>query len=271
MDEVFFDKVIGNLPALSPEQKSGVSSPEEQTALQNGKNRLKKACQDFETIFISHLFKTMRTASEEESGLWGKGMGSDLFRDLFETEVSREIAGSGGIGLAELLYRGLDRYYSNSDAHQVTSVSLNEKEPTFQRIQSYHDIIIKAGRSYDVDPALVYAVISRESSGNPQLVSSAGAKGLMQLMDGTAQELGVTDSFDPEENILGGTRYLRQMLNRFDGNLRLALAAYNAGPGAVERYGGIPPYRETVNYVDRVMESYTKYKTAFHEQARRFV
>lgn len=271
MDEVFFDNVFGNQPALSPDQKQGVPSPQNRAALRDGKSRLKKACQDFETIFISHLFKTMRTASEEESGLWGKGMGSDLFRDLFETEVSREIAGSGGIGLAELLYKGLDRYYSVPDARQITSGSLDSEEPVFQRIQSFHDIIIKASRSYDVDPALVYAVISRESSGNPQLVSSAGAKGLMQLMDGTAQELGVTDSFDPEENILGGTRYLKQMLNRFDGDLRLALAAYNAGPGAVEKYGGIPPYRETVNYVDRVMESYAKYKATFDEQARRFV
>ena len=130
----------------------------------------------------------------------------------------------------------------------------------FQRIQPYHQDIMQASGKYQMDPALVYAVISQESAGNPTVVSKSGAKGLMQLMDGTASELGVQNSFDPKQNIEGGTKYLRQQIDRFGGDLKLALAAYNAGPGAVSRYGGIPPYKETTEYVDKVMAYYQEYK-----------
>jgi soluble lytic murein transglycosylase-like protein len=110
------------------------------------------------------------------------------------------------------------------------------------------------------DPALIYAMIYRESNGNPRLVSSKCSKGLMQLMDGTARDLGVQNSFDPQQNILHGTKYLKQMLIQFKGNLKLDLAAYNAGPKNVECYGGVPPLRETQDYIHRVMESYCYYQ-----------
>lgn len=107
-----------------------------------------------------------------------------------------------------------------------------------------------------LDPRLVEAVIRVESAFNTGARSSKGAMGLMQLMPATARDLGVSDAYDPDQNLRGGTAYLRRMIDRFDGDLRLALAGYNAGPGAVEKYRGVPPYRETTAYVDRVLSMY---------------
>jgi soluble lytic murein transglycosylase-like protein len=117
-----------------------------------------------------------------------------------------------------------------------------------------------AARRHGLDPALVLAVVKVESAFRPQAVSPKGAQGLMQLMPPTARDLGVEDAFDPEQNLDGGARYLRQLLIRYKGDVRRALAAYNAGPGAVDRHKGIPPYRETRQYVRRVLDQYKKDK-----------
>jgi soluble lytic murein transglycosylase-like protein len=113
-----------------------------------------------------------------------------------------------------------------------------------------------AARRHGVDPALVLAVISVESNFRTDAVSHKGAQGLMQLMPGTARELGVKDPLDPAANLDGGTRYLNALLRQYDGDLKRALAAYNAGAGAVNRHGGVPPYRETRQYVQKVLERY---------------
>ncbi|HEY8315105.1 MAG TPA: lytic transglycosylase domain-containing protein [Candidatus Baltobacteraceae bacterium] len=123
------------------------------------------------------------------------------------------------------------------------------------------DSLVQANSAaWGVDPALVKAIIANESGFNANATSRTGAQGLMQLEPGTAAGLGVSDSYDPAQNVWGGTRYIRGLLERFHGDMRLAVAAYNAGPGAVEKYDGVPPYAETQNYVQNVLSSYDKYK-----------
>jgi soluble lytic murein transglycosylase-like protein len=126
----------------------------------------------------------------------------------------------------------------------------------------YSGIVAEASRRHGVDPALIAAVIETESGFNPRAGSPAGAKGLMQLMDATARGLGVSDSFDPHQNVMGGTKFLRQLLDKYKGDVKLALAAYNAGPGAVDRHGGIPPYAETQRYVPKVLAEVERYRGA---------
>ncbi|HTU83142.1 MAG TPA: lytic transglycosylase domain-containing protein [Candidatus Acidoferrales bacterium] len=122
-----------------------------------------------------------------------------------------------------------------------------------------HGLVAGASQSSGVPQGLVRAVLMAESAGDPSAVSTAGAQGLMQLMPGTSASCGIANPFDPTENVQCGAGYLRSLLDRYHGNITLAVAAYNAGPGAVDRYGGVPPYAETQAYVARVLSAYRSY------------
>lgn len=168
------------------------------------------------------------------------------------------------------IYRYLDEngviHFSNvpaSDRYRPVTTESESRRRALRRRplpreSRYDAIILAAARERGVEPALVKAVIAAESNFNPGAVSRAGAQGLMQLMPQTAKSLGVRNPFIPDENVDGGTRYLRVMLDRY-GDVGRALAAYNAGPTAVDRYRGIPPYRETRDYVARVLTYYRGY------------
>lgn len=118
--------------------------------------------------------------------------------------------------------------------------------------KNFSDLISKAANKYHVSENLIHAVIHTESAYNPNAISEKGAAGLMQLMPGTARQYGVSDVFSPKENIYGGTRYLKFLLGKYHGDTSLAVAAYNAGEGAVDRYGDIPPFEETRKYVEKI-------------------
>ena len=132
--------------------------------------------------------------------------------------------------------------------------------PTTLTREEMQTMLSHAGTDHNIDADLLASVVRAESGGQVRAISRAGARGLMQLMPGTASELGVEDAFRPEQNIAGGTAYLDQLLKRYNDNVALALAAYNAGPGAVDRYHGVPPYRETRAYVARVIREFNRRK-----------
>jgi hypothetical protein len=166
------------------------------------------------------------------------------------------------------IYKFIDEegviHFTNVPTDGRFKLFYREKRVHFQseiavHFEKYDHLIFKAAEKYNVKYNLIKAVIKAESNFNPQAVSRAGARGLMQLMPETAHALEVTDSFEPEGNIEGGVRYLRYLLNLFQGDLRLTLAGYNAGENAVIRHKGVPPYPETRTYVQRVLQFYQEY------------
>ncbi len=144
---------------------------------------------------------------------------------------------------------------------------MNEKPGPKTPEQLYFPIIEKISSKYEVDPLLVKAVIVAESGFRVNAVSSVGAQGLMQLMPRTAKAMGVEDSFNPEHNIAGGVKYLKKLLDKYNGNIEIALAAYNAGSRNVRKYKGVPPYRETKKYIKKVSALHEKYKKTLSDSA----
>lgn len=136
---------------------------------------------------------------------------------------------------------------------EATAVQANTQPASKSQILN---VVSQISKKYDVDEKLVQALIKQESGFNPKAKSKAGAMGLMQLMPSTAKNLGVKDPYNTVQNVEGGVKYLKSMLNKYNGNVILALAAYNAGPGAVDKYSGVPPYKETQNYVRNILANY---------------
>jgi len=153
-----------------------------------------------------------------------------------------------------------DRRYVK--VHTQSRMQLRAPTPRHVNLRDYEHYIRSVGSRYQVDPLLIQAVIKAESNFDSQALSCKGAQGLMQLMPGTARDMRVSDPFDPLDNIKGGTRYLRKMLNIFDEDVHLALAAYNAGPEVVKNIGRIPDIPETIEYVERVLRHYRRYQIA---------
>ena len=141
---------------------------------------------------------------------------------------------------------------------QIYSNTANSVQTTtdYTSKSKIKELISRVSQKHGVDEKLVNALVKKESGFNPQAKSKVGAMGLMQLMPATAKGLGVTNPMDPEQNVEGGVKYLKSMLDKYNGNIILALAAYNAGPGAVDKYDGVPPYKETQNYVKSILSSY---------------
>jgi membrane-bound lytic murein transglycosylase B len=155
------------------------------------------------------------------------------------------------------------------DVSKIAGIGASASTPSVKKVRKtaplcrstlFQPIISRAAAQYQVDPALVRAIIFAESGYNPSAVSNKGAMGLMQLMPGTAKAMGVEDCFDPEHNIYGGVKYFRKLFNQFDGDVKLALAAYNAGSRKVREFNGVPPYRATRHYIQKVMRYYDIYR-----------
>ena len=221
------------------------------------KARMAKAARGMESLFLNNLIKTMKQSMLEEPDSEFT-FGADMLGSFGDMKLSEQLASKGpGIGIAKMVYKQLTGGEELIDFPHTppppSSIQNNFELKLKDRISNYDEIIQVASETFDVDISLIKAVIGAESAGKTDAVSKAGAKGLMQLMDNTAKSVGVNNSFDPKENIIGGTNYLKQMMQLF-GSKELGLAAYNAGPNAVMKYDGVPPYKETQSYIKRIQE-----------------
>ncbi|MCU7497133.1 MAG: transglycosylase SLT domain-containing protein [Ignavibacteria bacterium] len=252
------------------------------------KQKLAKASRDFESLLTSMMLKSM---TKTTNGLFGDdSYGGETFEGLFENEISSFMSKNQSLGVAAKLYKSITgeeletgagipvkKITGHKDSPEEVSreegaqgngatgsgriqvkgtgthSAVEPSQSSMSRIGRYEDVIEQASKDFGVDSNIIRSVILAESAGNVKARSVSNAKGLMQLMDSTASSMGVKNVWDPKENIYGGTKYLAGLLRQYNGELKLALAAYNAGPGNVEKYNGVPPFNETRNYISRVL------------------
>lgn len=243
-------------------------SPEEKT-------KLAKAVKEFEGLLTSMMLKSMNETTE---GMFGSenSLGGGVFDTVFQNEIASYMTKSHSLGVADLMYKKLTGEPLNSimplphktenilpEPEMLDNIKITKPEAnipsvppsskSISRLDKYENYISEAAEAFGVDKNIIKSVILAESAANEKAVSVSKAKGLMQLLESTARSVGVRNIWDPRENIIGGTKYLSGLLRQYNGDLKLALAAYNAGPGNVDKYNGVPPFRETKSYITRVM------------------
>jgi len=252
-DQKHFSKPLSVGIELSPEKKT----------------KLAEASKNFESLLTSMMLKSM---TKTTGGLFGEesAYGGDVMDTLFESELASYISKSQGFGIAEAIYKKItgeelpdmqmlkvsgknQQKIPIKDIKSLPYDAVSPSKSSLERLTKYDSIIKSASETFGVDENIIKSVILAESAANEKAQSKANAKGLMQLMDGTAKDMGVKNIWDPKENIYGGTKYLSQMLRQYGGDLKLALAAYNAGPHNVNKHNGVPPFTETKNYISRVV------------------
>jgi soluble lytic murein transglycosylase-like protein len=271
------NRVFDALRGDRPEQVAG------QARQERSRSGLQKVARQFEALFYHQLLRSMRE-TVPDNGFWGQSGGAKIYRQMHDQELATRMADHGGLGIADLIVRqfegsvgpetvaappppptlalqrrGLLAYGQDADQSadliRLRSLARGVGGAVADTLGRHERDLVAAAQEHGLDPALVLAVTVKESAGDAAAVSHRGARGLMQLMPATAVEVGVDDPHDPAQNLRGGARYLAQMLERYDGDLSLALAAYNAGPGNVDRAGrAVPPFPETRNYVAAVRE-----------------
>jgi len=274
LNQIYKQKLDGMDLKKAEELKSSLNN--------NSDEKIKSVAQQFESMLVKMML-TQMTSSLESGGFFGGEIGADFYNDMYIDNMAKTISEKQSLGISDMIVRQLSinntnlpdagkqlqmpKAVSPIQTEKLQNEEIKQSEPVrteevpqivsqpktlMDRLTRYDKIIDKAADKYDLDKKLIQAVIAQESYGNPKATSQVGAKGLMQLMDGTARDLGVNNPYNPEENIMGGAKYLKQMKDKF-GSDELALAAYNAGPGNVEKHNGIPPFKETKDYVRNVI------------------